>query len=576
MPGMKRIFLPILALAVVAALLFPTLPDHTARAARETAAQRIDALLSQRIKHVFIIYQENRSFDNEFGTFPGADGVWSKAARSHGFAQRDPATGITITPFRSTSPDVYYESNARAVQLRAFDHGKMDRFVSAQEKAVLHYEPHATKEQLMSVGAGAMSHLDCGTIPLLWAYAHRFTLFDRFFQALRGPSTPSNIEIIAAQDGLTQLARHPNERAPSINAPGEPIFTDIDPAFGPYNPHDSTQKPRQIDQTYATILLDLQRSAAPKVSHDNADIRADEAQLARLGGASIPWRWYQEGYAQPQRLGFITHHAAPQYFGYVVKNQQMHSNMRGLSQFYDALSKHRLPASGVIYLKAGSHSILGLLPANSGAYVRKHFQGDDDHPGYTDAQLSEAFVAATISAIAKSPYWKDSAIILTWDDSGGYWDHVSPHAFERCPDGHPCGDGARVPALVISPYAKSAAVVHDFNDQTSVLKFIETVFGLPSLASLPDEKPFLPQGPRDGNALLSNLRGAFDLARLQGTKATIPWQQAYFPTTLVRAIPSRLTCSSIGVRPVAPPPGISDAPPRGWSPLPFAKQPQPH
>ena len=80
--------------------------------------QTLDALLQRRIKHVFVIYQENRSFDSEFGTFPGAQGVWSAQARTHGFTQTDPVTGRSVTPFRLTDPDVYYESNDRAVQFR--------------------------------------------------------------------------------------------------------------------------------------------------------------------------------------------------------------------------------------------------------------------------------------------------------------------------------------------------------------------------------------------------------------------------------------------------------------------------
>ena len=125
--------------------------------------------------------------------------------------------------------------------------------------------------------------------------------------------------------------------------------------------------------------------------------------------------------------------------------------------------------------------------------MQTHYLGDDDHQGYTDSQISEAFVASAVSAIARSSYWRDSAIVITWDDTGGFWDHAPPHGFEICPDGSPCGDGTRVPALVISPYAKAGAIIGDFSDQDSVLKFAETVFGLPALASLPDESPYMPR-----------------------------------------------------------------------------------
>ncbi len=559
--------------ALAALVLAPVLSAAVAPAG--PTSDQVDRLLAGRIKHVFIIYQENRSFDSEFGTFPGANGVWSAQARDGGFRQIDPATGQSVTPFRLTDPDVYYESNDRAVQLKAFDGGKMDAFVSAQGKAVLAYQKAATPAQQFSVGAESMYHIDCATIPYLWAYAERFTLFDDFYQALRAPSTPSNVEIIAAQNGLTEYARHSGERAPAADDPGDPIFSDLDPAFGPYNP---AQPPRrkQIDQTYANVLLTMQRHSVGAVTQDTDDVREDKSVIAKLAGAAIPWRWYEEGYAGAQHVGLVAHHLAPQYFGYVVKNGSMAGNMRDVTSFYTDLAQGRLPERGVFYVKGGSHNTLGLKPANADPFVQTHYLGDDDHPGYTDSQISEAFVASAVSAIARSKYWKDSAIVITWDDLGGFWDHVAPHDFEMCPDGNPCGDGARVPALVISPFGKSGVVVHDFNDQDSVIKFVETVFGLPALATLPDEKKYLPLGPRDSNTLISNLRGAFDYDRLSGRKAPLSPAAAIFADGTIRTIPAPLTCSDIGVQPVPPPPGVSDSPPPGFDPRPFAPTPPTH
>jgi phospholipase C len=554
----------VLYAAVAVLILLPAL----GRAVAPPSPSTVDRLLQQRIKHVFVIYQENRSFDSEFGTFPGAEGVWSPAARAHGFTQVDPVTHRTVTPFRLTDPDVYYENNARDVQLQAFHNGHMDRFVAAQSAAILQYEPHATAAQRFSVGAEAMYHIDCDTIPYLWAYAKRFALFDNFYQALRGPSTPSNIEIIAAQNGLTQYARHANDRG-KVGHAGDPIFADIDPAFGPYNPSD-LPKQKQINQTYANILLTAQRRNVTAVTADTDDVREDKTVIAKLNGAAIPWRWYEEGYGGTQHVGLVAHHVAPQYFGYVVKNRSMVSNVHDISAFYSDIANGKLPDRGLFYLKGGSHNTLGLRPANKNAFVQKNYLGDDDHPGYTDSRIAEAFVASLVSAIAKSKYWKDSAIVITWDDLGGYWDHVPPHNFETCPDGNPCGDGARVPAIVISPYSKTGAIVHDLNDQDSVIKFIETIFGLPALASLPDEKRYLPLGPRDGNPLLSNLRGAFDVDRLTGKRAPLSPNGAIFSDKTIRAIPAPLSCKSLGITPVPPPRGISDKPPSGFNPRPFA------
>ncbi len=541
--------------------------------ATPVAAPDVSAMLHHRIKHVFIIYQENRSFDNEFGTFPGADGVWSADARTHGFAQTEPVTGHTVTPFKITDPDVFYESNERAVQIQAFNGSRMNQFVRAQEEHEQSHHP--TNKQLISVGEESMYHIDCDTIPLLWAYAKRFTLFDNFHQALRGPSTPSNIEIIAAQNGLTQLARHPSQQAPAVDKPGLPVFTDLDPAFGPYNSADHSAV-HQIDLTYANLLLTMERGQTKRVTNDTDDIRLDEPVIARLGAAAIPWRWYQEGFTSPGHVGFIAHHAAPQYFGYVVNNDVMHSQMRDLSTFAADIQAGRLGERGLYYLKGGSQNTLGLHPANKDPFVQSHFNGDDDHPGYADAQISEAHVASLVNLIANSKYWSDSVIVITWDDAGGFWDHMVPKNFEKCPDAHPCGDGERVPAIVISPFAKTGAVVKEYYDQDSVIKLVETVFGLPALATLPDEAPYMPYGPRDANPAISNLAAAFDGGRLSGATDPLPRSLALFEDATVRSIPSPLNCASIGVRPVPPPPGVSDSPPPGFNPRPFATQAPPH
>jgi hypothetical protein len=109
-----------------------------------------------------------------------------------------------------------------------------------------------------------------------------------------------------------------------------------------------------------------------------------------------------------------------------------------------------------------------------------------------------------------------------------------------------------------------------------VIKFIETVFGLPTLASLPDEKRYMPMGPRDGNPLLSNLRGAFDYDRLTGKRAPLSPQGAIFADRTIRTIPAPLSCRSIGVTPATPPPGVSESPPPGFNPRPFESPPAPH
>jgi phospholipase C len=263
----------------------------------------------------------------------------------------------------------------------------------------------------------------------------------------------------------------------------------------------------------------------------------------------------------------VTHHNAPQYFGYLRNNDVFWNDVHGLQPLLGALRDGTLPDTGLFYVKGSSTNGFGWKPANPDPYVQSQYLGDDDHPGPgdSDQQIGEAFVATFVNAIARSKYWDDSAIVITWDDPGGQYDHVPPPQFENCPDAHPCGDGGRLALLVISPFARSGAVVHDAGDTASIVKFAETVFGLPALSSLPEEQPYMPEGPRDGNAAITDLLGAFDPARLAGTAPPIPASSAEIPDATVNAFPPAMSCRSLGIAPVTLP-NAPSTPPPGFAP----------
>jgi phospholipase C len=186
----------------------------------------------------------------------------------------------------------------------------------------------------------------------------------------------------------------------------------------------------------------------------------------------------------------------------------------------------------VFFVKGGYTNLLQLTPADPDSKVQANFLGDDDHPGYSDAQISEAMVAQAINAIAASPYWSQSAIILTWDDSEGDYDHVSPPIRTYGPNGSLIANGPRVPLIVISPYARTHKIVQDQGSQSSVVKFIDTVFNLPPLAELPDELNARVIGEQEyGQELgpedaltpgITDLLGAFSPKRLRGNADPLP------------------------------------------------------
>lgn len=556
------------ALAAPAAKPQPKSPEHTVKVAvQPTYSPQFIANLRKHIKHVFVIYQENRSFDSYFGTFPGADNLATPQARAHGFRQWDAIGKTWIKPFPLRAADTSDADHSREALLAKVDHGKMDDYVGYEETNLVGVKL-ASPQFARQIGILTMAHEDCHTIPFLWMYAHHFTLYDHIFQAMYGPSTPGNIDLIAAQTGQTQAARHPSEAFKSSFATGEPVVNDYNPAFGPYAFPYQAKEPHQLDQTYATLMLTLKGRKAKEAKVDDDDIKKDVNELVKLNHQSIPWAWYQEGFGNGKgdnHPAYVTHHNAPQYFGYIRKNPKMWAGEHDLLDFFTVMKDRKLPAKSVVFIKGGMHNPFGWKPADPAA---SQILGDDDHPGYSDSQLSESLVAKVIDTVARSPYWKSSVIIITWDDSEGFYDHVPPPTFEQCPDKQPCGDGPRIPLLLISPYSKTHAIVSNPGDTTSFAHFLDVLYNLPALSSLPDEKPYMPEGPRDANPRITNLLGGFSAARLAGTEAPVPASQAIIPDKDINTFPPPMTCKQTGVMPVAVPGGWTAPPPFFKNPLP--------
>lgn len=541
------------------------LPAAAQPAAVSPAIAPLITNLRAHIKHVFVIYQENRSFDSYFGTFPGADNLATAEARAHGFRQYDPIGNQWISPFRINDADLADADHSRPALYTKANGGRMDLFVAAEEGRMLRLG--ATLQDAQAVGLLTMAHEDCDTIPFLWKYAKTFALYDHIFQGMYGPSTPGNIDLVAAQTGLTQWARHPETAVKAADTgPGEPVVDDLYPAFGPY--HNGEPKTKQLDQTYANLLLTLSGTSATSAVVDNRDIREDIAELARRGKPAIPWGWYQEGFTDDgsgKYPAYVTHHNVPQFFGYVRQNLPLWSGVHDLTELLPSIRASKLGDRSVVFVKGGYRNPFGWQPANSDPKIRTSFLGDDDHPGYSDSHISEAMVATVVNAIARSSYWKDSAIIILWDDSEGFYDHVPPPVFETCPDGRPCGDGPRVPLILISPFARSGAIVSDPGDHASFAKFLGVLFDLPALASLPDEKPYLPRGPRDTNPALTDLLGGFDAERLAGARQPLAAADAQIADDIVGSLPPPMGCSTIGIAPQAVP-GAMASPPQAFTP----------
>ncbi len=605
-------------------------------------------LLQKKVKYVFVFYQENRSFDSYFGTFPGAEGLFSNsAAQTPGFTQQfvdTTGSTINIQPFRIGPSDTCPDSKVNgtlspttcyAADTDDIDHSHprmvakmdiqpsnvplMDKFAAIEE--LKYWTPSTTTPtpslQAKQMGELAMAYEDCDTVPLLWGYADKFVLFDHIFQTMTGPSTPGNLAIIGAQAGQTQWALHPDlgytDNGGSL--PGVPLVNDSDPFWGspsdttpaaekmPVNPGDFPGYGIEFNLTSATLPLTLAgRELKEKTASDRdpgsdlADVQDDLEFIDHLHQSTVPFGWYEEGFdkevtdpttgpvdANGTHASYITHHNGPQYFGYISNNPAMSQQLHGLGDFFSAVETRTLPKQGgVFFVKGGYTNLFSLTPGDPDATVQKNFLGDDDHPAYSDAQISEAMVTEAINKIAASPYWNQSAIIITWDDSEGDYDHLQPPIRTFGPDNSAITNGPRVPFIVISPYARTHYIAHTQGSQSSVVKFIDTVFNLPPLALLPDElegrklgeQEFGQKdiGPEDAlTPGITDLLDAFSPSRLTGKMDPLPPYYVTVSEALIQTLPTSWGfggCKYLGITTTDRQLGITNVIPGDFNPRP--------
>ncbi|HEV3310846.1 MAG TPA: alkaline phosphatase family protein [Chloroflexota bacterium] len=344
------------------------------------------------IKHIIIIVRENHSFDNLFGTFPGADGT----TMAH---VGDTIVPLNITPVH-TPTDLGHAGNSVSA---AVDGGKMDHFyreVNAVQGGVDIADSEYTQAQ----------------IPDYWAYARRFTLADHFFSTVLASSFPNHLVTITGQ---------------WLNTYNNPYV----PPAGFHSWGCDAAPQTSVQWIYH------RRSGYTRPCFNTTTI-ADEANAAR-----VSWKYYAPGRGT---FGYIW--SSFDAIRHIRRSPQWRTNVVPTSRFMADVKHGRLPA--ISWLTTN-------LPTS-------------DHPP-TSICIGQNWVAAQIDALATSKYWKNTAIVLTWDDFGGFYDHVPP------PTVSDYSLGPRVPMILISPYARVHVVDHHQYDFRSILKFVESSFTLPHL-----------------------------------------------------------------------------------------------
>ena len=576
-----------------------------------TQAQKL-ALLQKNIKYVFVLFQENRSFDFYFGTYPGANGLFSGSTLKPGLTQpivNTDGTVGTISPFRI--PLTVTDINGKTVPIYPADTDSVNHAHTAYiqkidlQNGVTKNDGYALTEEGLTLTNGVpsrtptlrqkqmgelvMGYVDCNTAPVLWNYADRFTLFDNFHQTVLSASTPNAIAMIAGQSGETQWVKHPEDSTKafgSIGGNGVPVVSDGDPfwgsqldIFGSGQPANPPQANPQINLTFASLPLSFMGSQViPTTEQDRqpqtdlTDIEKDIQEIAGSGVKPTNWGWYEQGYnhefddptpTAATHADYIPHHNGPQYFGYVSNNPAVTPHLHGLSDFYNDITNNRLPQNGgVFYLRGGYNNLMGLKPVDPNPTLAKTFAGDDDHPGYSDLQISGALVAEEVNLIAQSPYWSQSAIIITYDETDGLYDHAPEIIRNYDPYGQPLDQGPRIPTIILSPYGKVHTVSHEASEHSSIIKFIDQLYGLTPLANLPDEaqarkaglqtygQAYL--GPADaGVSGIGNLFTAFDNNRLAGLAPVLPASYATVPLNLATTLPqlNNNGCQVLNIQP---------------------------
>jgi phospholipase C len=374
------------------------------------------------IEHFVMVMQENHSFDNYFGTYPGADGF--PVGIKMPVDPNDPNAG-TVEPWHIGKSSITDLSHSLSTYKDQYNNGKMDGFVSALNKR-------------NQDGRLAMGYYNDQELPYYWNLADHYVLFDRFFSSAKDGSFSNHMYSVAA--------------IPPIKKSGEELSKYL------------ADKPTIFD---------------------------------RLQESGVSWKFYVQNYDPSityRNLGTSGNRASQVIwvpllnFDRFLDNPELASHIVNLDQYYIDLNNNDLPAVSYI------------IPS-----------GASEHPPGS-LETGQRFVKTLIQELMRSSSWNSSAFMLVYDDWGGWYDHVAPPVVDEY------GYGPRVPALLVSPYAKEGFIDNTELDFTSILKFIEYNWGLQSL------------GGRDAKA--NNILTAFDFNQLLRSAQFLPLSREVAPASI--------------------------------------------
>jgi phospholipase C len=445
------------------------------------------------IQHLVVIFDENISFDHYFGTYP-------KAANTDGTkftaAKHTPAVNGLTPRLLKHNPNAYNpgrltheqaltcdQDHSYANEQKAYDGGRADKFVEFTDHDT------CTGQPILYGRPGlVMDYFDGNTVTGLWNYAQHFALNDNSYDSNYGPSSPGAINLISGNThgihAVDSVTGKPVTDSYAVAAPDAhgvgTMINDPDPAYDDCSDANHT----------ATSALGV------FTGRNVGDL---------LNAHKVTWGWFQGGFrptgtANGYSVCGATH---ANIGGNAVIDYSPHHNP---FSYYKSTSnpKHLPPTSvaAIGHADRANHNYdltdfdaalaAGNLPAVS--YL-KAAEYQDGHAGYSDPLDEQAFLTREINEIQRSPQWASTAVVVAYDDSDGWYDHVAPPLVNGSNDpatdqalcrsepaaggyADRCGYGPRLPLLVISPYSRVNHVDHTLTDQTSVLRFVEDNWGL--------------------------------------------------------------------------------------------------
>lgn len=500
----------------------------TATRARSTASSSSSSGI-QKIKHVVIVMQENRSFDSYFGTFPGADGIPMSNGTST-VCVPDPARGGCVKPYHDPTDKNAGGPHGQTNATADITGGAMTGFVGQAEGSAKNCAPN---DPACSSGAttDVMGYKTGNDIPNYWTYAKDFALQDHLFESNASWSLPSHLYMVSEWSAKCSTAGDPQSCVNALESPGNPpdfnskvkntiigkcrtglknaacqsaltaagVTPDVAAQL-----HTLIQQDCTATDSLASCQTAIDRSAIPDALKQQLTAAANQIAppdyawtdlTYLLHKQKVPWGYYVFNGTEPDCENSSAMTCAPvkqnaktpgiwnplPYFDTVRQDGQL-GNIQSLTNFYASAKNGTLPA------------VSWIDPSGPVS----------EHPPAL-VSTGQAYVTGLINSIMKSPDWSSTAIFLSWDDWGGFYDHVTPPVVDQN------GYGLRVPAMVISPYAKKGFIDHQTLSHDAYVKFIENDFlGGQRLDPKTDGRPDPRPDVRENNPQLGDLAKDFN------------------------------------------------------------------